>query len=173
MPKNCISISISIIYYLYYQELWLNPCSFNSTTGIWDLSQPESVQWSQVSVRHCRDHVCWWQPRDLLHSGESIIYHLFWCALIGLLFTYLISFPASWTQGCCQTVCLRSPGWPASSPTSPPCSSTCTCHWTACVKPGRKSSCRWTFDSQSLFRLVHVSFAKLKNGHKYLTTLFF
>lgn len=65
----------------------------------------------------------------------------------------------SWTRACCQTVCLNSPGWHASSPTSPPWCSTCTSHLPACVKHGRTSWCRWIFVSPSLFRLL-VCFLK-------------
>lgn len=63
---------------------------------------------------------------------------------------------SSLIQACCQTACLRCPGWRASSPTSPPSCSTCTCPSPACVRPGRTSSCRWTWDSPSLFRLVNA-----------------
>lgn len=40
------------------------------SVGLRNMSQPQPVQWPQVSVCHLRGQVHWRQPRDLLHSGE-------------------------------------------------------------------------------------------------------
>lgn len=40
------------------------------SAGLRNVSQPQPVQWPQVSVCHLRGQVHWQQSRDLLHSGE-------------------------------------------------------------------------------------------------------
>lgn len=101
--------------------------------------------WACIILPFCTD-------MDLNHKwgvgvgGWGVVFYLFKQS----------SSSSSLTQACCQTVCLRWPGWHASSPTSRPCCSTCTCRSHACVKPGRTSSCRWTFGSPSLFRWAVV-----------------